>query len=88
MNGTEVSNYVIALGKAVGNPDLFLSYGYIVNTTGQIIGGKFQWTWDGMRIVDKVAFRAPFNDSDRFYVPVRKHRELVLTYINNMYTLY
>lgn len=67
---------------------MFRSYGYIVNTTGTYISKTFYWMWDGMRIVDKAAYRAKFNDSDKFGVPNRKHREIILSYFFNMYTKY
>jgi hypothetical protein len=43
-----------------------MSYGYIINITGSYIGKKFLHLWDGMRIVDKAAFKNGFNDSDKF----------------------
>ena len=60
-----------------------MSYAYIINITGSIIGKKFYYLWDGMRIIDKAAFRDTFNDSDRLPVPVRKHRETILRYFYN-----
>jgi hypothetical protein len=44
--------------------------------------------WDGMRIIDKAASRQGFNSADKFSVPNRKHREIVLSYFYNMYTNY
>jgi hypothetical protein len=37
MNGTEIHNYIVALGKANLQKDVFQSYAFIVNTTGSII---------------------------------------------------
>jgi hypothetical protein len=65
-----------------------MSYGYIINITGSIIGKKFLHLWDGMRIIDKAAFKHGFNASDKFPIPVRKHREMILRYFYNMYTTY
>jgi hypothetical protein len=65
-----------------------MSYAYIVNTTGYFIGRKYFFTWDGMRIIDKAAFREGFNESDRLPIPVRKHREMILRYFYNMFTAY
>jgi len=65
-----------------------MSYAYIINITGSIFGRRFIHLWDGMRILDKAAFRDKFNESDRLPVPVRKHRELILRYFYNMYTHY
>ena len=65
-----------------------MSYAYIINITGSYLGKKFYHLWDGMRIIDKAAFRDKFNESDLFPVPVRKHRELILRYFYNMYTAY
>lgn len=48
----------------------------------------FYYDWDGMRIIDKAAFKHKFNSSDKFPVPVRKHRELIISYFYNMYTTY
>ena len=53
-----------------------------------MINKVFYWDWDGMRIVDKAAFKHKFNDSDKFPVPVRKHREVIISYFYNMYTKY
>ena len=33
MNATVVQNYIINIGSDIGNHDIFLSYGYIINTT-------------------------------------------------------
>ena len=88
MNGTEVHNYMLALGRSVNLKEVFMSYAYIINITGSTIGRRFFHLWDGMRIIDKAAFRDTFNESDRFPVPVRKHRELILRYFYNMYTAY
>jgi hypothetical protein len=41
-----------------------MSYAYIVNITGTTIGKKFFYLWDGMRIVDKAAYRVGFIDED------------------------
>lgn len=83
MNGTEIHNYVLALGRSLNQKEVFMSYAYIVNITGNYIGKKFYHLWDGMRIIDKAAFRDGFNDSDRLPVPVRKHRETILRYFYN-----
>ena len=53
MNGTEIHNYIVALGKANLQKDVFQSYAYIVNTTGTIRNKVFTNFWDGMRIVEK-----------------------------------
>jgi len=65
-----------------------MSYGYIINKTGEFRGKVFYWMWDGMRIVDKAAYKLKFNDSDRFPIPIRKHREMIIRYFYNMYTAY
>lgn len=44
--------------------------------------------WDGMRIVDKAAYKIGFNASDRLPIPIRKHRDTIIKYFHNMYTLY
>ncbi len=91
MNGTEIHNYIVALGKANLQKDVFQSYAFIVNTTGSIRNKAFVHFWDGMRIVEKAynrTLKIGFIKEDLLPIPVRKHRELLLKYFYNMYTSY
>jgi hypothetical protein len=78
----------VNLGAQINSKSQFQRYGYIMNTTGKMIQGKWVWMWDGMRVIDKVAYKQSFNTSDKLPIPNRKHRELLLMYFNNMYTKY
>lgn len=56
-NGSAIQDYIVNLGTQINSKSQFQRYGYIMNTTGQMVQGKWIWMWDGMRVIDKVAYK-------------------------------
>lgn len=40
MNAIVIQNYIINIGKDIGNYEIFLSYGFILNTTFNYVGAN------------------------------------------------